>query len=251
MPLKGAALFCALLAAAVPSWSSPPKKGKPPKESAAESVRRSTASFAWTSTAPLTLESILAHFEDFDRGLETLSAGFEQTLTMKEPGWTSSVEGTVLSLKPDHLRIERMKPERQTVVIDGKDIWIHRHSQDQVIQTKLEDLKKADPMAGHMLQFGTYASMLRTYDVTVDTAPPRVVLLLRPKEKTAKFELRLELEPDTLFPARSELRLELLRIRTTLSDYVFNPVLDEKRFQFVPPPGADVIRDFKPPALSP
>ncbi|MFH1726012.1 MAG: outer membrane lipoprotein carrier protein LolA [Elusimicrobiota bacterium] len=206
-----------------------------------------------SSTGPLTVEDVLAHFETFDRELKTLTAVFTQSLTMTETGMTSSIEGSVAYGKPSRLRIEHVRPERQTVVSDGKDIWIHRHSRSQVIQSDIEDWKKADPTLNNLMQFGNYAKMLRTYDVSIDTTGAQPILRLVPKKRdpAQDLELRLALEPETLFPERTELAVGAIRARTNLSRVVFNPPLAEETFRFSPPPGVDVFRDFKPPRFEP
>ena len=105
-----------LLLSAVPAFSAPAK----PKAPAPPAVAASTAAFAWASTAPLTVEAVLAHYEAMDAALVSLSARFEQSMTMKETGVTSRVEGTLAYKKPDRLRIEHARPEPQLVVADGR-----------------------------------------------------------------------------------------------------------------------------------
>lgn len=213
---------------------------------AAGDVSASSAVFVWSSSVPLTMEAVLGQFELFDRELTSLSAHFLQSLTVTETGMTSAIEGTVEYAKPEKLRIEHVRPERQTVVSDGKDIWIHRHSQSQVVQSNLKDWKKSDPMINNLMQFGSYAKMMRTYDVTLDSAAARPSLSLRPKGEAADFELRFELDPGTLFPLRTELIVQAMRVRTTMDTVAFNPRLKEERFVFEIPADADVFRNFKP-----
>lgn len=215
-------------------------------------VAASTAAFAWNSTAPLTVESVLAHFEVMDAALVSLSAKFSQSMTMQETGITSRVEGTVAYKKADRLRIEHLLPERQSIVSDGKDIWIHRHERQQVVQSALSDWKKADPAVANLMEFGSYARMLKTYAVSLDTSSARAALVLAPKTADAAgrdFGLRLTLDPATLFPELTELRVGSLSVRTAFSQTSFNPVIDDKAFVFTPPADADVFRDFKPPSL--
>ena len=224
-----------------------------PSPAPASSAPPRLDAFAWSSSAPLTAEAVLAHFEAMDAALVSLSARFEQSLTMEETGVTSQVGGTVSYKKADRLRIEHTKPERQTIVADGKDIWIHRHERRQVVQSALEDWKRADPAIGNLMEFGSYGRMLRSYAVSLGTGTPSS-LVLAPKAADAKgraFSLRLTLSPATLFPDVTELRVGSLRVRTVFSDVSFNPVLDEALFKFTPPADADVFRDFKPPKSEP
>jgi len=218
-------------------------------KSTAVSVSSATA-FVRTSTAALTVEEVLSQFERYDRELQTLSADFSQTLSMKSAGLRSSIEGTVAYRKPERLRIEHMRPERQTVVCDGKNLWIYRKSQNQAIQSSLNDWRQADPALDNLLQFGSYSAVLKRYDAALEPGP---VLRLQPKpsrtEKSAPFELRLTLAPDTLFPIVSELSVEETRIRTQFENVRFNPQLEDAAFTFAPPAGVDVFKNFKPPKL--
>jgi outer membrane lipoprotein carrier protein len=215
-------------------------------------VAFSTASsvFLYPSSVPLTLETILAHFQFYDRRLDSLTARFTQTLKVPDTEVSQSVEGTLEYLKPGRLRIEHARPERQTLVIDGKDIWIYRHSQNQVIQSSLDDWKKADPAMGSLMQFGDFARMLEVYDASVDTSAAQAVLILRPKQKGGtEFFLRMTLNAMNLFPADTELSVGSLRVRSTLSELKLNAPVLEKSFKFTPPYGADILRNFKPPQV--
>lgn len=205
-----------------------------------------------TSTPTLTLEQVIERLERHDRELTSLSARFEQRLVVEDTGMSSVVAGTVDFLKPERLRVEHTRPEPQTVVVDGRDIWIHRPSRDQVIQSSLEDWRKADPMINGLLQFGGYAKLLKAYDAALDSSGPRPVLRLTPKKRRkgqADFSLALTLSPSTYLPEATELLAEGMRVTTELKDIRINPKLDEGLFTFVPPAGADVFRDFKPPQL--
>ncbi|TBR23440.1 outer membrane lipoprotein carrier protein LolA [bacterium] len=257
--LLAAAFAVPVLAADAPK-AKPAGKPKPAAKPAPPAVAASTAAFAWASTAPLTVADVLAHYEAMDAALVSLSARFEQSMTMKETGVASRVEGTLAYKKPDRLRIEHSRPEPQVVVADGKDIWIHRVERKQVVQASLADWKKADPAIGNLMEFGSYAKLLRTYDVALDTGAARAALVLTPKTSSAPapgappardLTLRLVLSPDSLFPESTELVVGSLNVRTAFADTAFNPVLDDKAFVFTPPADADVFRDFKPPKFEP
>jgi len=247
-------LLAALLALAAPAWAAPQKAKSAPAAAvpAAVSTAAVAASsvFLYPSSVPLTLESVLAHFQLYDREMQSLAARFTQTLTVPDTQVNQSVEGTLEYLKPGRLRIEHQRPERQTLVIDGKDLWIHRHAQNQVIQSSLEDWKKADPAIGSLMQFGDFARMLEVYDAVLDTSAAQAALVLRPKQRSeTDLVLRLTLNAMNLFPAVTELGVGSLKVRSTLSELKINAPIPEKDFQFTPPYGADVLRNFKPPKV--
>ncbi|MFH2202895.1 MAG: outer membrane lipoprotein carrier protein LolA [Elusimicrobiota bacterium] len=248
---RSAAFFVIFLLAG--AFAAPVLAGEAtPDATPSAAVEFSTQTFVWRSTEPLTLDAVLAHFAYFDANLHSLSAHFTQNLAVPETGMSSSIEGNVGFLKPERIRIEHIRPERQTIVADGKDVWIHRHSRDQVIHSKLEDWKQSDPAIGNLMQFGSYGKMLQAYDVALDSAAGINALILRPKtaQKTA-FTLRLELSRDTLFPSATILEVGSMSIQTRFDDLTYNPDLQGKDFRFTPPAGAEVFRNFKPPKFQP
>jgi outer membrane lipoprotein-sorting protein len=211
-----------------------------------------TADFVLPATAPVTLASVLAQFERYDAELASLTTLFSQTLEMTDSPLHQSVEGRVSYGKTERFRIEHLKPERQTIVSDGLDVWVHRHDRDQVVQAKLADWRAADPTIDNLLRFGRYAEMLETYAVELDTGSVSPTLILSPKEKGAEpFTLRLTLAKSTLFPESADMAVGAVRIRTRFSETLFNPEIDPQEFAFTPPPDADIFRNFKPPRFSP
>lgn len=197
------------------------------------------------SSAPSSIQELLAHFQFLDQNLGSLSAEFTQSVSLSETGATQSVSGAVDYLKPDRFHMRHLRPERQTVVSDGKTLWVHRQDQNQVIESLLEDWKRADPMVANLMDFGHYSRLLQKYTVSFDSAALQIVL--RPKEARQDFVLRLGLSGPALFPVETELSVGRMRVRTTFRNIRFNPRLSESLFAFVPPQGAEVFRDFKPP----
>jgi len=243
--LRAAALIVVLLGSVVQAAPTSKKKaarlGPPLKE------------FAVVSTAPITREAILHQFRRFDAGMLSLEARFDQKLKLEDGGMGRGLSGTLRYLHPERLRIEHEKPERQTVVSDGKDIWVHRHAHSQVVQSKLEDWKASDPTAAQLLRFGSYAAMLDEYEVELSTTGARPTLRLTPKESDPDrpVALTLKLSKKTLFPEETILEAGNLQIVTRVLKPRFNGPVDPALYRFDPPAGTDVFRDFKPPRFQP
>lgn len=205
-------------------------------------------------TGPVTVEMVISRFEEFDGRVNTLSADFKQGVRMDESGVDQSVEGSLEYRKPNLLRIEHRLPESQTIVDDGSWLWVWRKDSNQVIQTRLEDWKKSEPLAEGLLDFGNYSKLLKAYDVSIATvsAPGpdghrRFELLLRPKDKSAAFSLTMKMTTADFFPSSTELRAGNILARTAFSNIRYNPEIPAARFQFTPPADADVFQNFKPP----
>lgn len=213
------------------------------------------------STAPVTAALILERFEAFDRGLETLTADFRQLVRWEEGGGApQGTEGSLEFMAPNRLRIEHRLPEPQTLVADGRWLWIWRKSTNQVIRTSLEDWKQSEPLAQGLLDFGRYAELLRRYDVAVATvsAPGadghrEAQVRLKPKQPPEKgdFVLILKLSTKDFFPRQTEMSIGEVTITCRFSNVKRNAPLKAERFHFAPPPGADVFNNFKPPRRQP
>ncbi|MBI3554593.1 MAG: outer membrane lipoprotein carrier protein LolA [Elusimicrobia bacterium] len=205
-------------------------------------------------TGPITVELVTKRFEEFDLAVNTLSADFRQVVRWDESGVQQAVEGSLEFHKPNLLRIEHRLPENQTIVADGIWLWVWRKDNNQVVQTKLEDWKKSEPVAQGLLDFGNYAQLLKTYEVSVGSVSAPGAdghrafdVVLRPKEKSAPFTLTMRVSTADFFPTQTELRVGGVLVRSIFSALRYNPELAESRFQFTPPADADVFQNFKPP----
>ncbi|MFA6093244.1 MAG: outer membrane lipoprotein carrier protein LolA [Elusimicrobiota bacterium] len=206
--------------------------------------------FLYRSSAPLTLEAVVEHLKLYDKDLRSLSARFQQTVSLAQGLPPRTTEGTLEYLKPERLRIEHLRPEQQTLISDGKDLWVYRRSMNQALQTALQDAKRSDPALAHLLQVGDYSRWISAYSLALDASADGPVLTMRPKNNAqGSFLLKMTLSQAELFPQTLEFRSGDTMIRTRLLDIRFNPELQERSFRFTPPAGAEVFRDFKPPQI--
>jgi len=205
------------------------------------------------STAPLTLDVVAARFGELDAKMNTLKADFTQFARMEGSDTVQQVEGDVLFKKPDLMRLTHRLPEKQTVVSDGTWLWVYRPSTNQVIQKRLDDWRKSEPLAKGLLDFGRSAELLKRYDAALSTvsAPGAdgyrtFVVTLKPKaaergSSDADFTLTLKASTKDYFPYEASLNVGRASIRSTFSNVRLNPVLPDDSFHFTPPQGADVF----------
>lgn len=210
------------------------------------------------STAPITLDLVSERFAEVDSRMKSLKASFRQFARMDGADIVQSVEGEVLFLKPDLLRMTQRIPERQTVVCDGTWLWVHRESTDQVIQTRLEAWRKSEPLAKGLLDFGRSADLLKRYSAVLSTvsAPGMdghrtfaVTLTARPEDRKvgdADFELTLKASTRDFFPYDAGLRVGHASIHSIFEAVRLNPELPAETFRFTPPPSADVFQTTSP-----
>lgn len=205
------------------------------------------------STAPLTLDVIAARFGELDAKMNTLKADFMQYARMEGSDTVQQVEGDVLFKKPDLMRLTHRLPEKQVVVSDGTWLWVYRPSTNQVIQKRLEDWRKSEPLAKGLLDFGRSAELLKRYDAALSTvsAPGAdgyrtFTVTLKPKASErssgdADFTLTLKASTRDYFPYEAALNVGRASIRSTFTNVRLNPALPDDSFHFTPPPGADVF----------
>ncbi len=203
------------------------------------------------SSGPITVPLVLERFEDFDRRMTSLTAKFRQTVRLEESGGIQNVEGEVEFLKPSRLRLERLRPERQTIVSDGNLLWAYNRDNNQVIKTSFSQWKQSEPLAQGLLDFGNYGGLIKRYDVAVSTvgAPDRdghrvFELRLKPRDKTAEFLLDLILSTRDYFPYEARMKVGQISISSRFDAVRLNAGLEEARFRFLPPAGADVFENF-------
>lgn len=245
-----ALLLVLLLAGA--AQAKPAKKAVPPKDKAPEvSASTGAALPAYEpSTAPITAALVLERVSEVDARLTSLQAEFTQSVRSEQSDTVQSIEGSVWYKKKDQLRLQHRVPETQLAVSDGRSLWVHRPSVNQVIVTKLSDWRKSEPMAQGLLNFGAYGDLLKRYEVSIDSvsAPDaagyrQVRVGLTPREKGPEaFKLTLGLSTRDFFPAEFSLVVGEISSTVRFRDVRFNPELADTLFRFTPPPGADVFQ---------
>ncbi len=208
------------------------------------------------SSAPLTVESIIANLSKVESKIKTLSARFNQTILIRDAGITQNVAGSLKYERGSLFHIDQKLPEKQTVVSDGNSIWIWRPSRKEALEMDIAYWAKTQPFARALLDFGHYASMLKNYRIKIihNSLVPKtqsgyrnIELLLTPKTGSKKFSLRLFLNTRDFFPVESDFTQKGVLVRSHFSDIVYNIAFSSAEFHFKMPPGTQVFdeRDRK------
>ncbi|MBI3565177.1 MAG: outer membrane lipoprotein carrier protein LolA [Elusimicrobia bacterium] len=246
-------LLCAVLLALPAAASAAGRKAAPKKNGVAVSTAAAgTPLYEYAvSSAPLTLDLIAARFGEVDGRMKTLKATFRQFVRVEDADSVQQVEGEVSFRKPDLMRLTHSLPEPQTVVSDGVFLWVYRPSTNQVIQRRVEEWRRKEPLAKGLLEFGKSADLLSKYDAAVSTvsAPGAdghrtFVVALTPKagdKGDSDFVLTLKASDKDFFPGEATLRVGRASIRSTFENVRLNPEFPDETFRFSPPPGADVF----------
>ncbi len=83
---------------------------------------------SWALTVSEVVDRVEARYASPD-----CQAGFLQESTLKAMGVTDTATGRVYFKKPDMMRWDYEAPERQTIVTDGKTLWMYRPDEAQVM----------------------------------------------------------------------------------------------------------------------
>lgn len=176
--------------------------------------------------------------DDYLTGLHTLQADFRQTLHDGQTGDSQFSSGTFYLSRPGRFRWDYEAPDKQYILADGRSVWLVEEDLEQVIQRSQKSALK-----------GTPAQLLAGSGKLDDDFG---VLELEERLGMSWLELT-PLDEDSQFVhitlgfADQELAsLEMVDrfgqvTRFSFSNTKRNPQLDQELFQFLPPPGYDIL----------
>lgn len=184
-------------------------------------------------------DSAVGRVESYLGSLKTLSATFTQTVRDRDGQATSFAKGTLVLARPNRFRWDYREPYQQVIVADGRKLWLYDPDLEQVTVRALEQGLGSTPA---MLLSGMGKVGDAFNGGSVERRGGTTWCRLTPRERVSDFE-RVALA----FDGRGELAaMELVDKlgQATLIEFTGvrrNAGVDESKFRFVPPPGADVI----------
>jgi outer membrane lipoprotein carrier protein len=186
----------------------------------------------------------LARVEGYLGSLKTLSAEFVQVVRDRDGQIVDRATGTLSLSRPDRFRWDYRDPYVQTIVADGRKLWLYDSDLAQVTVRTLEAGLGSTPA---MLLSGSGKVGDGFSAGAVERDGELTWCRLQPKSPASDFD-RVSLA----FDARGELAaMELVDKLGQSTQIEFaklqrNLALDEQLFRFVPPKGADVIGQAAP-----
>ncbi len=186
----------------------------------------------------------LARVDAYLGSLKTLSADFVQVVRDRDGQIVDRATGTLSLSRPNRFRWDYRDPYVQTIVADGRKLWLYDSDLEQVTVRTLEAGLGSTPA---MLLSGSGKVGDSFVAGPVDREGELTWCRLQPRSSASDFE-RVSLA----FDARGELAAMELKDKLGQSTRIEfgklerNPALDERRFRFVPPQGADVIGQATP-----
>lgn len=208
--------------------------------------KRLIASILLAAVAQAASADGLQSLEGFMKSARTGRADFTQTVTSparegQEPKVKRS-SGNFEFERPGRFRFDYRKPFEQTIVADGKSLWLYDVDLNQVTQRSQSQVLGSTPAA--LLASAADLAALKT-DFTLESAPDEGGLqwvAATPKVRDGQIKsVRVGFAGDKLatldildnFGQRSVLQFTNMQI---------NPQISPGTFQFKPPAGADVVR---------
>jgi len=186
----------------------------------------------------------VARVDAYLGSFRTLSATFNQVVRSRDDQVVDRSSGTLALSRPDRFRWDYQKPYVQTIVADGKRLWLYDSDLEQVTVRALEQGLGSTPA---MLLSGAGRVGDAFASDGVQKQGDWTWCRLRPKQDGSDFE-----QVSLALDARGELAAMELRDKlgqTTVIEFGRlrrNPALDAALFRFEPPPGADVIGQAGP-----
>ena len=193
-------------------------------------------------TYPMALDALLSEVEN--RYLSTgFSARFVQTSTIKVMDISDTATGNIYVEPPGKMRWEYETPDPQLIISDGKNLWVYRPEDNQVMQGESPSFFGDGKGAGFLSDI---RQIREKFDITQEKAENPALYLLKLIPQTNSLDLSL------IYLFISKENYNLVRIvtynvyedetRVDLSDIRFNPDMDDRLFTFVIPEGADIFQ---------
>ena len=173
------------------------------------------------------------------------TADFTQAVEAATLGKTLESSGQVLFKRPGRMRWEFLAPEKQTIVADGKTLWVHQPDHHQVLKTPFRAAFQSATPVSFLFGVGELAKEFNP-SLLPSPSPDVVRLKLVPKQEQEIGVLALDVDAKTYDIVAAEVTDPLGNVtRLNFSNLKRDVGLTDSQFAFTAPPGTDVV---EPPA---
>lgn len=176
--------------------------------------------------------------DEFLQDVKTMSARFEQSLVDENDVVVEESAGTVEISRPGRFRWANTEPYEQLLVADGLNIWSYDADLMQVTVKAQQDILESTPA----LLLGGSADALQDFDFVGSYSDRGTVWVrLKPKDTDSGFD-RVELG-FTGGEISRMIFIDNLEQTTLIAlfDVVINKAIPDERFEFLVPPGVDLV----------
>lgn len=190
--------------------------------------------------------------ETYDK-TSTLVSDFDQKTSVKFSGRTRQGSGSMIFLRPGHMRWDYFTPDRQVIISDGETISMYFEKNSQMIISNARDYLQSDVTysffagTGNILQdfdiakpdFESSAHAIHLIKLIPKTAHPHVASIHAWVEDET-FQLK-RLQIVDHFETVTDLYFENIRID---SGTYGGKSITKNLFSFTPPPETEIIKQY-------
>lgn len=184
-----------------------------------------------------------SRLDSFLQGFISLTAEFEQHLYDEGGALLETSTGVVAIAKPGMFRWEYRKPYEQTIVSDGKQVWVYDKDLDQVTVNSVDTASAGAPakLLGEDLDLDAHYIVAE-----LGQKDQNDWVKLTPKEANTQYD-GVEIGLDGQGIHRMRLHDNLGQVTEVIFNHgVRNQPIDTAQFHFTPPLDADVVYGTKP-----
>ena len=195
-----------------------------------------------SAAADPTIDTIIAGVEA-RYNVPGFTADFDQESILKAMAVTDTASGRLMVRQPGKMRWEYLVPDPQTIVTDGKELWVYRPQENQVLVGKAPSFFGEGKGAGFLSNIKT---VRKSFQLSLEPAtdPNQYRLKLLPNKSSVEL---MAVELDIVKKTYDLVRITTFNVygdetRIELKNVSFDDPPPEGLFRFDVPEGADVLQ---------
>jgi len=195
-----------------------------------------------SAAADPTIDTIIAGVEA-RYNVPGFTADFDKESILKAMAVTDTASGRLMVRQPGKMRWEYLVPDPQTIITDGKELWVYRPQENQVLVGKAPSFFGEGKGAGFLSNIKT---VRKSFQLSLEPAtdPNQYRLKLLPNKSSVEL---MAVELDIVKKTYDLVRITTFNVygdetRIELKNVSFDDPPPEGLFRFDVPEGADVLQ---------
>lgn len=190
----------------------------------------SLVSPVWAHKSPSAIDKLNQHLKQ----LHTLQAKFRQVVKSQDNQILQRSSGKVVIKRPNHFKWHIQKPQPQTIITDGQNLWIYQPDLKQVTQRRLQKNIGQIPL---LLLTEQKVDLQKNFQVQ---NVGQNAFKLSPKKQASFAYLRLQFADQK--PKQMTIVMKSgQQTQVQLNQIKFNQAVHNKQFQFQAPQDVQII----------
>jgi len=194
------------------------------------------------AAADPTIDTIIAGVET-RYNVPGFTADFEQESILKAMAVTDTASGRLMVRQPGKMRWEYLVPDPQTIITDGKELWVYRPQENQVLVGKAPSFFGEGKGAGFLSNIKT---VRKSFQLSLEPSTDPLLYRLKLLPNKSSVEL-MAVELDIVKKTYDLVQITTFNVygdetRIELKNVSFDNPPPEALFRFDVPEGADVLQ---------